>query len=124
MQPVQTWLYVLFTAGCVAAMLPSMLRRLAPGFGTIAVTLVLLAAIGAAGVVDHTLKTRRMNRAEVSEWYCEHTQTRCGGASSSELEDAWNQREHVYQAALVIVAAAGGILTIVARRRRLSAAAC
>ena len=65
-----------------------MLHRLPPGLRTVAVTLVLLALIGAAGVVDHTLKAHRMNRAELSEWYCEHKQTHCGGPSSSQLEDA------------------------------------
>jgi hypothetical protein len=99
-----------------------MLHRLSPGLRTVTVTLVLLAVIGAAGVVDHTLKARRMNRAELSEWYCEHRQTRCGGPSSSRLEDAWNQRERGYQLALGLVAAAGGLLTIVAHRRRLNAA--
>jgi hypothetical protein len=88
----------------------------------VTVTLVLLALIGAAGVVDHTLKARRMNRAELSEWYCEHRQTHCGGPSSSRLEDAWNRRERGYQLALGLVAAAGGLLTIVAHRRRLNAA--
>ena len=99
-----------------------MLHRLPPGLRTVAVTLVLLAVIGAAGVVDHTLKAHRMNRAELSEWYCEHKQTRCGGPSSSQLEDAWNQRERGYQIALGLVAAAGGLLTIVVHRRRMGAA--
>jgi hypothetical protein len=100
-----------------------MLSRLSPRLAAVAVTLVLLAAIGAAGVVDHTLKTRRMNRAEVSEWYCEHTQTRCGGPSSNRVEHAWNRRERGYQIALGVVLAAG-VLTIVKRRRRLDAATC
>ena len=94
-----------------------MLHRLAPGLGTLAVTLALLGAIGAAGVFDHTLKNRRTNRAQLSEWYCEHKHTGCGGTSSSAMEDAWNQRELGYQIALSVVAAAGGVLTIVARRR-------
>lgn len=101
-----------------------MLERLPAGLRTAAVTLALLALIGAAGVVDHTLKAHRMNHAERSEWYCEHMQTRCGGPSSSQLEDAWNQRERGYQIALGLVAAAGGLLTIVAHRRRLNAAPC
>ena len=96
-----------------------MLHRLPPGLRTVAVTLVLLAVIGAAGVVDHTVKAHRMNRAERSEWYCEHKQTQCGGPSSSQLEDAWNARERGYQIALGLVAAAGGLLTIVVHRRRL-----
>ena len=99
-----------------------MLQRLPPGLRTVSVTLVLLAVIGAAGVVDHTLKAHRMNRAELSEWYCEHEQTRCGGPSSGRLEDAWNQRERGYQIALCVVAAAGGLLTIVVHRRRLPTA--
>jgi len=99
-----------------------MLQRLTPALRTVAVTLVLLTVIGAAGVVDHTLKARHMNRAELSEWYCEHNQTRCGGESSSRLEDAWNKRERGYQLALVVVAAAGGFLTIVSRRQRANTA--
>jgi hypothetical protein len=98
------------------------MHRLSPGLGAVAVTIVLLVGIGAAGVVDHTLKTRHMNRAEVSEWYCEHAQTRCGGPSSSRLEDAWNRRERGYQVALGVVAAVGA-LTIVARKRRFSTTA-
>ena len=83
---------------------------------------MLLAVIGAAGVVDHTVKAHRMNRAELSEWYCEHKQTQCGGPSSSQLEDAWNRREQRYQIALGLVAAAGGLLTIVVHRRRVGEA--
>jgi hypothetical protein len=98
--------------------------RLPAGLRTVAVTLALLAVIGAVGVVDHTLKARHMNRAELSEWYCEHKQTQCGGPSSSQLEDAWNRRERGYQFGLGLVAAGGGLLTIVARRRRLAASAC
>jgi hypothetical protein len=99
-----------------------MLPRRARGLGTFAVTLALLAAIGTAGVVDHTLKQRRMNRAEESQWYCTHTQTRCGGPSSIRIENAWNQRERGYQIALGVVAAAGVALAIVARSRRSSPA--
>ena len=99
-----------------------MLHWLSPGLRTITVTLALLGMIGAAGVGDHTLKARRMNRAELSEWYCEHRQTRCEGPSSGRFEDAWNQRERGYQLALGLVAAAGGLLTIVVHRRRLHTA--
>jgi len=94
-----------------------MWRSRSGGLGTLAVLLTLLAAIGAAGVVDHTLKARRMVRAELREWYCEHKQTRCGGASSRRIEDAWNHREVGYQLALGIVAV-GAALTIVAGARR------
>jgi hypothetical protein len=99
-----------------------MLHRLPRGFGTVAVTLALLGAIGVAGVVDHTSKQRRINRAGVSEWYCAHRQTHCGGPSSSRIEDAWNQRERGYKIGLGVVAAVGVVLTIVARSRRFSAA--
>ena len=99
-----------------------MLHRLAPGLGTLAVTLTLIGAIAAAGVADHTFKVRRINQAQVSEWYCKHAQKRCGGPSSDGIENAWNQRERGYQIALAGVAAAGAALTIVARRRRFSAA--
>ena len=95
-----------------------MLHRLPRGLGTVAVALALFATVGAAGVLDHTLKQRRMNHAEVAEWYCAHTQTHCGGPSSSRIENAWNQRERGYQIALGVVAAAGAVLTIVARRRQ------
>jgi hypothetical protein len=94
-----------------------MLRRIPLWLGAAAVTLALLAAIGTAGVVDHTLKQRRMNRAEVSEWYCGHEQTRCGGPSSDGIEDAWNQRERGYQIALGVVAAVGAAVAIGARAR-------
>jgi|1185.fasta_scaffold272974_2 hypothetical protein len=94
-----------------------MRRSRSGGLGTLAVLLTLLAAIGAAGVVDHTLKGRRMGHAQVREWYCEHKQTRCGGASSRRIEDAWNEREVGYQLALGVVAV-GAALTIVAGAQR------
>jgi hypothetical protein len=95
-----------------------MFRHLAPGLGTLAATLALLAAIGTAGTVDHTIKNQRTNRAQLSEWYCVHKGTRCGGPSSSAMEDAWNQRELGYQIALGVVATAGGFLILAARSRR------
>jgi hypothetical protein len=94
-----------------------MRRRIPLWAAAVAVTLALLAAIGTAGLVDHTLKGRRMDRAEVSEWYCGHEQRRCGGPSSKGIEDAWNQRERGYQIALGFVAAVGAAVTIAARAR-------
>jgi hypothetical protein len=116
----ESWLYVRFTARALTAILSQMRRSRRGGLGTLALMLTLLVAIGAAGVVDHTLKARRMNRAELREWYCEHKQTRCGGSSSSRIEDAWNHREVGYQLALGVVAV-GAALTIVVgiQRQRL-----
>jgi hypothetical protein len=86
--------------------------RLREGFAPAALTLTLLAIIGVAGVVDHTIKIRRINRAQVSEWYCNHHGTRCGGPSSAGIEDAWNRRELGYQVALVVIAVTGATLTV------------
>jgi len=94
-----------------------MLHRIPLWLVAVAATVALLAAIGSAGLVDHSLKGRRMLRAEVSEWYCRHEQTHCGGPSSQGIEDAWNQRERGYQIALGVVAAVGAAVTIAARAR-------
>jgi hypothetical protein len=81
--------------------------------------LVCLAAavvVGGAAVLDHTWKQRRIERAEVAEWYCRHVGTRCGGPSSKRIEARWNTRQTGYEVAvvaLVAVAAVGG-----ARRAR------
>jgi hypothetical protein len=62
--------------------------------------LALAAAIGLAGIADHTNKQSRMEKAEVLEWYCAHDGTHCGGPSSDGIEAHWNERELGYQIAL------------------------
>jgi len=82
------------------------------------VTLTLFVAVGIAGIVDHHLKTKRMNRAEVSEWFCKHEQARCGGPSSQRIEDAWNERERGYLIALGVIAVAGATFIVVGPSNR------
>jgi hypothetical protein len=92
------------------------LRRHAPSWLALAVA----ALIGVAAIADHHWKQSRMDRVEVSEWYCRHVGTRCGGASSARLERRWNERQRGYE---IAVAAVGGlalvrIALVEARRRR------
>jgi hypothetical protein len=61
----------------------------------------LAGAIGLAAIADHRDKNARSNRAQVSEWYCAHTGTRCGGPSSARIEEHWQQRQIGYEAAVI-----------------------
>jgi hypothetical protein len=74
------------------------------------VLLLSAAAIAAAGLVDHHVKTTRLNHAEVDQWFCAHRGTRCGGADPQRIEDAWNRREVGYQVGIGLAAAAGLML--------------
>jgi hypothetical protein len=92
--------------------------------GIATVALVLAAVVGLAAVIDHRDKQERMNRAERSEWYCEHVGTRCRGASSARIERRWNERQIGYEAAvgvLVGVAALGLAIPLLGRARVRSA---
>jgi hypothetical protein len=66
------------------------------------------ALVALAAVLDHRNKQQRENRAESAEWYCAHRGTQCGGASSSRIEEHWEQRERVYE--LLFVACGGTAL--------------
>ena len=57
--------------------------------------------IGLAAIADHRNKQERINRAQLSEWYCKHQGTRCGGPSSDRIETHWNQRQWAYEIAVV-----------------------
>ena len=70
-------------------------------------SLVALAAAGIIGLVaiaDHRNKQARINRAEVSEWFCKHRGQRCGGPSSRRIEDHWNERQLGYEAIVAVLA--------------------
>ena len=69
--------------------------------------LVAAVAVTVAGLIDHHVKTGRMDRAEVSEWYCGHDGTRCGGPSSVAIERRWNERERGYKIALGVLIGCG-----------------
>jgi hypothetical protein len=69
--------------------------------------LAIAGLIGVAAVADHTVKQRRMNRAELAEWYCVHERTRCLGASSAALEARWNERETGYVLAIAVTLGIG-----------------
>jgi hypothetical protein len=71
------------------------------------VCLALAAAIALAAVLDHDNKAARMNRAERSEWYCEHLATRCHGPSSASIERHWNEREAGYKIAFGALVVSG-----------------
>ncbi len=79
---------------------------------------LLLCAVAVAGVVDHREKQRRINRAELAEWYCTHEGTRCGGVSSDNIERRWNEREVAYKGTLGVLAVAVGASALGFRLRR------
>jgi hypothetical protein len=85
--------------------------RLSLALAAAAVLVALLA------VADHTWKARRIGRAEVSEWYCLHRGTRCGGPSTKRIERRWNEREVGYEAAVAVLAGAA-VLLVTARSLR------
>jgi hypothetical protein len=89
-----------------------LLRRHTPALACLA----LAGAIGVAAIVDHRWKQARIDRAELSEWYCSHEGTRCGGPSSSGIEARWNERQLGYEVAVVTLAAAATALAL--RRSR------
>jgi hypothetical protein len=64
--------------------------------------------IGISAIADHRWKQARINRAELSEWYCTHRGTRCGGPSSEAIERHWNQRQVAYE--VVVILLGGGAL--------------
>jgi hypothetical protein len=65
------------------------------------VCLAVAGLIGVAAIVDHRWKQARIDRAHVSEWYCFHDGTQCGGPSSSSIEKHWNERQEGYEIAVV-----------------------
>jgi hypothetical protein len=75
-----------------------------------AALLALAGALGLLAIADHSWKQRRMNRAEVLEWSCVHTETHCGGASSHVLEGRWNERQLGYEIAVSVIGGAGIVL--------------
>lgn len=71
-------------------------------------TLLCFAAAGAIGVVaiaDHRDKQRRIDRAQVGEWYCAHVGTECYGPSSEKIERHWQERQWGYEIAVVALSA-------------------
>lgn len=66
--------------------------------------LALAGLIAAAAIVDHEWKSRRINRAELATWYCEHESIYCGGASPVAMERHWNERQLAYEAAVIALA--------------------
>jgi hypothetical protein len=69
-------------------------------------------------VVDHSWKQRRINHAEVAEWYCAHEGTRCGGPSSERIEAAWNRRQLGYEIGASSFGALGVAVAVARLRRR------
>ena len=82
-------------------------------FGLIAV------ALAAVAVRDHHRSRARMMKAEESEWYCVHTQTRCGGLKSNNLHETWERHEVGYKvgegALVAAIVVTGGVALL--RRR-------
>src|SRR4051812_42252637 len=84
------------------------------------VCFALAGLIGVAAIVDHRWKNVRADRAQLSEWYCEHRNTRCGGPSSGAIERHWNERQVGYEVAVVVLSSGALVASSVreARRRR------
>jgi hypothetical protein len=73
---------------------------------------VLLAALGAIAVADHSHKHSTRAKAQRDAWFCRHRGTECGGADPAAIEAAWNRRERVYlvlAGALGLVALGSGV---------------
>ena len=82
--------------------------------------LVMSVAIAAVAVLDHREKQKRINHAELSDWYCTHQGTQCGGASPARIESRWNERQVMYEWGTGLLASAS-LLCLIARaghRRR------
>jgi hypothetical protein len=87
-------------------------RRYALAFVCFAATGLIV--IGA--ILDHRWKQMRLNRAEISAWYCVHQGARCGGPSAARIERHWNERQLGYEIAAAGLAVAG--LIAAARQAR------
>lgn len=83
-----------------------------------AVLLAIAFLIGLTAIADHRWKQRRMNQAEVGEWYCAHIGTRCGGVSSAGIERHWNERQLGYEIVVSVIGAAGVVVAVLRARRR------
>jgi len=73
------------------------------------VCLALAGLIGVGAIIDHRNKQARIDRAELSEWYCQHDGTHCGGPSSDKIEQHWNERQGGYE---VVVAELSGFALV------------
>jgi hypothetical protein len=61
--------------------------------------------VGVAAIVDHHLKQRKINEAQVSDYFCRVEHTRCGGEPWHRIEDGWQSRQLGYE---IVVIALGG----------------
>ena len=73
---------------------------------------MLLVAVCAVAVLDHTHKHDRRATATRDAWFCRNRGTHCGGADPAAIEAAWNRRERGYFVAvgvlgLVVITSAG-----------------
>lgn len=71
------------------------------------VCLAAAALLAVAAVADHEWKGRRMDRAQVREWFCANEGTRCGGPSSVQMETNWERRQWAYEVAVVALGGLG-----------------
>jgi hypothetical protein len=65
--------------------------------------LLVTALVGVAAIVDHRVKQDRMDRAEVSAWFCAHDGSRCRGPSAQGIESSWNERELAYEGVIAVL---------------------
>jgi hypothetical protein len=80
--------------------------------------LALAGMIGLIAIGDHRWKQRRINRAEVLEWFCAHKGTHCGGPSSHAIERHWNERQLGYEIAVIVIGVAAIALAAARTLRR------
>jgi len=80
-------------------------------------SLVLALVVGLAAVVDHHLKTTRIDRIELADWYCSHRGTRCGQPAWEPIERRWNERQLGYEIAVTLLVAFGAVILARSIRR-------
>jgi hypothetical protein len=62
--------------------------------------------VGVATIVDHHLKQRNINDAQVARYFCRVQHTRCGYESWRRIEARWQSRQLAYE---IVVIGFGGL---------------
>lgn len=72
----------------------------------------LAGVIGLTAIADHRWKQRRINRAELSAWYCRNEGVLCGGPSPFAMERHWNQRQVGYEIGVTLLGTAAALVAV------------
>jgi hypothetical protein len=57
--------------------------------------------------VDHHLKQRSINEAQVADYFCRVQHVRCGHESWHRIEERWQSRQLAYEIVLIVVGGLG-----------------